>query len=102
MKVKEFLVFQMGYARAIDAMRAWGLLRTWGASNTKGDLIRKRDLDEEILHILEDQYPHSIADIASRMKLSTEKIQLYLYFLAKSSLISYDEQSERAVICYDF
>jgi predicted transcriptional regulator len=83
-------------------MKAWGLLKTEKKSSNKGNLTWKREFDEEILRILEDQYPHSIDEIASKMKLSTEKIQLYFYFLAKSSLITYDEQSKRAVICYDF
>jgi predicted transcriptional regulator len=94
--------FQMGCVRIIDNMKAWDLLKKGEKISTKGHLTRKRELDEEILQILEDQYPHSIAEIASRVKLSTEKIQLYFYFLAKSSLITYDEQSKKAVICYDF
>jgi len=92
----------MGYVRIIDNMKAWDLLKRKKRISGNRHLTRKRELDEEILHILEDQYPHSIAEIASRVKLSTEKIQLYFYFLAKSSLITYDEQSKKAVICYDF
>jgi predicted transcriptional regulator len=91
----------MGYVRIIDNMKAWDLLKRKRIGDNR-HLTRKRELDEEILQILEDQHPHSIAEIASRVKLSTEKIQLYFYFLAKSSLITYDEQSKKAVICYDF
>ena len=57
-----------------------------------------------ILRILEDQYPilMSEIEIASLVNISAEKIELFLHFLAKYSLITYDEQRETAVICTDF
>ena len=58
--------------------------------------------DDAIVKILEDQHPHSIAEIASRVNLSAEKIEYVFQFLAKYSLITYDDESQTAVICTDF
>jgi len=58
--------------------------------------------DDAIIHILEDQHPHSVAEIASKVNLSAEKIQHVFRFLTKYSLISYDEEHKTAVICDDF
>jgi len=66
------------------------------------DPTPKREIDNAIIPILEDQHPHSVAEMASRVNLSAEKIQHVFRFLAKYSLITYDEQSKTAVICDDF
>ena len=57
---------------------------------------------DTILNILEDQHPHSVAEIASLVNISAEKVELFFRFLAKYSFITYDEQRETAVICVDF
>ena len=59
-------------------------------------------VDNSIIHILEDRYPHSVAEIASSVNLSAEKAEFFLRFLAKHSFITYDEQRETAVISTDF
>ena len=57
-----------------------------------------------ILRILEDQYPilMSEIEIASLINIPVEKVELFLHFLAKYSIITYDEQRETAIICTDF
>ena len=62
----------------------------------------KRALDTAIVDILEDQHPHSVAEIASRVNLKAEKVGSFLQFLANYSFITYNEQSMTAVICPDF
>ena len=61
-------------------------------------------MSEDVLHILEYQYPFSMSDveIASRVDLPVEKVELFLRFLAKYSFITYDEQGKTATICADF
>ncbi len=58
----------------------------------------------DILRILEDQYPLPMpeVEIASRVNLPVEKVELFLRFLAKYSFITYDEQRKTAVVCADF
>lgn len=58
--------------------------------------------DDAIIHILEDQHAHSVAEIASKVNLSAEKVQHVFRFLAKYALITYDEACKTAVICDDF
>lgn len=69
----------------------------------------KDDVEEQtkmnaILRILEKYYPHSVSEIeiASFLNLSAEKVDLFLGFLAKYSVISYNERIKTAVICDDF
>ena len=54
-----------------------------------------------ILRILEDQNPHSVSEIASRIKMSEEKVELFLRFLAKYEFITYDEERKTAIIRAD-
>jgi predicted transcriptional regulator len=65
-------------------------------------LTRKKDLNNAIIDILEDQHPHSVAEIALRVNLEAEKVVAFLEFLADYSLVTYDQQDETAVICPDF
>ncbi len=65
-------------------------------------LTPKKELDTRIVDILEDQYPHSVAEIASRVNLEAEKVGSFLQFLANYSFITYDEQNTTALICPDF
>ncbi|RZN42970.1 MAG: hypothetical protein EFT35_01340 [Methanophagales archaeon ANME-1-THS] len=58
--------------------------------------------DDAIIDILEDEHPHSIAEIASMVNLSAEKVQHVVRFMAKYDLIRYDEECKTAVICDDF
>ena len=65
-------------------------------------LTPKSDVDNAIVTILEDQHPHSVAEIASRINREAEKVGSFLQFLANYSFITYDEQNATAVICPDF
>ncbi|MCD6455559.1 MAG: hypothetical protein J7K81_02050 [Methanophagales archaeon] len=47
-----------------------------------------------ILRILEDQQPHSVSEIASRVNTSEEKVELFLCFLAKYGFVTYDEDKK--------
>jgi len=47
-----------------------------------------------ILRILEDQHPHSVSEIASRVNTSEEKVGLFLRFLAKYGFATYDEDKK--------
>ncbi|MEA2074879.1 MAG: hypothetical protein U9O85_03980, partial [Euryarchaeota archaeon] len=60
---------------------------------------RKMDMT---LHILEDQYIHSVTDIAARVNLLEEQVAFFLRFLATYSFIIYDEKSETALIRTEF
>jgi len=51
-----------------------------------------------ILRILEDQQPHSVSEIASRVNTSEEKVELFLRFLAKYGFVTYDEDKKTATI----
>ena len=86
----------------MDGAKAFGLLKE--VVNAEGHLTQKRknDTDNSIIHILEDQLPHSVAEIASLVNISAEKVEFFLRFLAKYSFVSYDETRETAVICADF
>jgi predicted transcriptional regulator len=55
-----------------------------------------------IVRILEDNQPHSVAELASLLDLSAEKIEELLRFLAKYNLISYDEVQKTAMINAEF
>lgn len=57
---------------------------------------------DAIIAILEDQHAHSVAEIASLVNLSAEKVQQVVRFMAKYDLIHYDEEYKTAVICDDF
>ena len=54
-----------------------------------------------ILRILEDQHPHSVSEIASRVNTSEEKVELFLRFLAKYEFVTYDEDKKTATIRAD-
>lgn len=62
----------------------------------------KRDVGTEIVAILEDTYPHSVTEIASRVNVEAEKVRTFLQFLAHYSFIIYDEQNTTAMIYSDF
>ena len=55
-----------------------------------------------IIRILEDNQPHSVAELASLLHLSAEKIEAILRFMAKYNLVRYDEAEKTAVISTDF
>ena len=91
---------QMAAVEVIDGTKAWGLLK--GEISDGGRLTPKRNVDNPIIHILEDQHSHSVSEITSCTNIPAEKVELFLRFLAKYSFITYDEQGETAVICTDF
>jgi predicted transcriptional regulator len=66
------------------------------------DLTPKRDLANAIVDILEDQHPHSVAEIALQVNLEAGKVGSFLEFLANYSFITYNRQNTTAVICPDF
>jgi len=55
-----------------------------------------------LLRILEDLHPYSVAGIATLLNVSENKAALFLRFLAKYRIITYDEARKTAVICTDF
>jgi len=59
---------------------------------------------QAILRILEERYPHSVSgiEIASLLNLSEENVDFLLGFLAKYTLITYDDREKTAVISADF
>ncbi len=61
----------------------------------------KEKLMDAILRILEDQKPHSVSEIASRVNISEEKVELFLRFLAKYEFVTYDEERKTAVMRSD-
>ena len=80
--------------------KPFGLLQLEKGNNDETRL-RPR-WDDAIIDILEDQHAHSVAEIASKVNLSAEKVQHVFRFLAKYALITYDEVCKTAVICDDF
>jgi predicted transcriptional regulator len=56
----------------------------------------------KLLHVLEDMHPYSVARIASLLDVSEDKVALFLRFLAKYNIITYDEAEDTVVICTDF
>ncbi len=57
---------------------------------------------DAILRILEDQKPHSVSEIASRVgDIAEEKVELFLRFLAKYEFVTYDEDRKTATIRAD-
>jgi len=46
----------------------------------------KEKLMDAILRILEDQKTHSVSEIASRVNITEEKVELYLQHTARASL----------------
>ena len=56
----------------------------------------------KLLRILEDMHPYSVARIASLMDITEDKVALFLRFLAKYHIITYDETEDTAVISTDF
>jgi len=61
----------------------------------------KEKLMDAILRILEDQKTHSVSEIASRVNISEEKVELFLRFLAKYEFVTYDEERKTAVMRSD-
>jgi len=57
---------------------------------------------DAILRILEDQHPHSVAEIASLVNISADEVESFLRFLAKYSIVTYDEERKTAIIRADF
>jgi Mn-dependent DtxR family transcriptional regulator len=57
---------------------------------------------DAILRILEDQHPHSVAVIASLVNISAGEVESFLRFLAKYSIITYNEERKTAIIRADF
>jgi DNA-binding IclR family transcriptional regulator len=55
-----------------------------------------------LLRILEDMHPYSVAGIASLLKIPEDKAALFLRFLAKYNIVTYDEEHDAAVISTDF
>jgi Mn-dependent DtxR family transcriptional regulator len=62
--------------------------------------IKEKRMDA-ILRILEDQKTHSVSEIASRVNISEEKVELFLRFLAKYEFVTYDEERKTAVMRAD-
>jgi len=61
----------------------------------------KEKLMDAILRILEDQKTHSVSEIASRVNITEEKVELFLRFLAKYEFVTYDEERKTAVMRSD-
>jgi len=61
----------------------------------------KEKLMDAILRILEDQKIHSVSEIASRVNITEEKVELFLRFLAKYEFVTYDEERKTAVMRSD-
>jgi len=55
-----------------------------------------------LLHSLDDLHPSSVAGIAALLNVSEDRAALFLRFLAKYRIITYDETRKTAVICPDF
>jgi predicted transcriptional regulator len=55
-----------------------------------------------IVRILEDNQPHSVAELASLSNLSAGKIEALLRFMAEYNLVTYDEAGKTAAIRTDF
>lgn len=65
------------------------------------DTIAEEQMDA-ILRILEDQLPHSVAEIASSENISAEKVESFFRFLAKYGIVTYDVERKTAIIRADF
>ena len=57
---------------------------------------------EMLLRILEDLHPYSVVRIAALLDVSEGKAALFLRFLAKYGIVTYDEARKTAVMCSDF
>jgi hypothetical protein len=62
----------------------------------------KRAGDTVIMDILDDQNPHSLAELAAHAKIPVWKVNAFINFLAKYDLVMYDEQKQSVVIRPDF
>ncbi len=58
--------------------------------------------DTVIMDILDDQNPHSLAELALHAKIPVWKVSAFINFLAKYALVTYDEQKQIVVIRPDF
>lgn len=67
--------------------------------NNTAEELMKLDM---LLHVLEDLHPYSVVGVASLLNVSDDKAELFLRFLAKYHIITYDEERKTAVICNDF
>jgi predicted transcriptional regulator len=66
------------------------------------EITPKSKPDNSIIHILEDQRPHSMAEIASLVNISADKVESFVRFLAKYGIVTYGEERKEAIICADF
>lgn len=55
-----------------------------------------------ITEILEDQNPHSIAELAAHANLPLQAVSAFVHFLEKYALVTYDEQEQMVMITPDF
>jgi DNA-binding IclR family transcriptional regulator len=51
-----------------------------------------------ILRILENRHSHTVSEIASRVNISEEKVELFLRFFAKYEFVTYDGDKKTATI----
>jgi len=58
--------------------------------------------DAVIMEILNDQVPHSLAELASIAHVPVWKVRAFVDFLAKYALVTYDQQKQIVAICPDF
>jgi hypothetical protein len=62
----------------------------------------KRAGDTVIMALLEDQNPHSLSELASHANIPVWKVNAFINFLAKYTLVTYDEQKQLVVISPEF